>query len=59
MLCKLFCQQTAPEADVEIFRRNPLNFQNMSVFKDIVEITTEDSGGRLTRLTKFNSEEAG
>ena len=56
MLCKLLCQQAAPEVNVEVFNGSPLNFQCfMLVFKDVIETKLDYTRWGLIRLIKCTS----
>ena len=59
MLCKLIKEQSAPDAGIEEFDGNPLNFNYFrSMFRETVEKKINDPQGRLTRLIKYTCGEA-
>ena len=52
-LCKLIKEQSAPDAGIEEFDGNPLNFNYFrSMFRDNIVKKIDDPQGRLTRLIK-------
>ena len=54
IMCKLVNQQSAPETDIHVFGRNPLEFHYfMVVFDEAVEEKIEDPRRILTRLIKY------
>ena len=58
-LFKLLKLQAAPEADIEPFDGNVLNYHHfVALFKEVVESKVEDPRGRLIRLLKYTSGEA-
>ena len=59
ILCRLLQEQGAPEADLDIFDGNPLEYNFfIKNFEEVVEKKIADPRGRLTRLMKFTSGEA-
>ena len=58
-MCDLFCHQSAPEVEIEIFRGDPLEYHRfLSVFREVVELKKDDPHGRLVQLLKYNEGEA-
>ena len=54
VLCNLVKQQSAPDADLDVFDGNPLEYHYfITLFHDLVEKGIEDPRGRLTRLIKY------
>ena len=59
MMCQLLKQQSAPDIDIDVFSRNPMDFHYlMAVFNEIVEKKVDDPGGKLTRLIKYTTGDA-
>ena len=59
MMCELLRQQAALELDIDMFDRNPMDFNYfIAVFKEVVENKVTDPRGRLTCLIKFIKEKA-
>ena len=59
MICKLFQQQGAPEAELDKFSGNPLTYQYFStMFKEVAERKIKAPVGRLTCLIKFTDGKA-
>ena len=59
MMCQLLKQQSAPDIDIDVFSRNPMDFHYlMAVFNEIVEKKVDDPGGKLTRLIKYTAGDA-
>ena len=58
MMCKLVNQQSAPEIDIDVFGKNPLEFYYfMAVFDEVVEKKLEDPCGKLACLIKYTTRE--
>ena len=58
MMCKLLSQQSAPNVDIDMFDRNPLEFNYfMSIFEEMVESKVVDPRGKLTRLINYTKGE--
>ena len=54
MLCNLLKQQSAPDVDLDVFDRNPVEYHNfMTLFHELVEKQIEDPRWRLTRLIRY------
>jgi hypothetical protein len=50
---------TAPDADIDVFSGNPLDFRYFrTTFRESVEKKVPDSRGRLTRLLKYTTGDA-
>ena len=59
ILCQLLTQQAAPDAAIDTFDGNPLNyFYFMVLFKKAIKKKIYDPKGRLTSLIKFIRGEA-
>ena len=59
MMCQLLKQQSAPDIDIDIFSRNPMDFLHfMAVFNEIVEKKVDDPRGKLTQLIKYTTGDA-
>ena len=59
VMCKLLQEQGAPDADLDVFDGNPLEYKFfMRSFEDVVERKIIEPRGRLTRLIKFTTGEA-
>ena len=51
--------KSAPDADIDVFVGNPLNFRYfMTLFREVVESKIEDPCGRLNRFIKYTTGEA-
>ena len=48
MMCQLLKEQSAPDIDIDVFSRNPMDFHYlMAVFSEIVEKKVGDPRGKL------------
>ena len=53
MLCNLLKQKSAPDVDLNVFDRNPLEYHNfMRLFHELVEKQIDDPRGRTRRVTQ-------
>ena len=55
MMSKLLRQEVAPDADINIFTFDPVDYQYfIAVFDEVVEKKIDDPRGRLTRLILYS-----
>ena len=58
-ICEIMCwrllkQQSAPEIEINVFDRNPMEFHYfMAVFKEVAQKRVDDEQGKLTYLIKY------